>query len=104
MQEWVGRVWREVGRWGDHCRLHVSRGLWRQGLKRGVGDSDVEGDGDGGSYHFDSAIPGARAEGILRYQVPVYSEDFSIMLFPALDRELVKPNVEELDGAIAGCY
>ena len=61
-------------------------------------------EGDGGSYHFDSAIPGARAEGVLRYQVPVYSEDFSIMLFPTLDRELVKPNVEELDGAIAGCY
>ena len=102
MQEWVGRVWREVGRWGDHCGLHVSCGLGRQGLKRGVGDRNVE--GDGGSDHFDSAIPGARAEGVLRYQIPVYSEDFSIMLFPTLDRELIKPNVEELDGAIAGCY
>lgn len=57
-----------------------------------------------GSYHFDSTIPGARAKGVLRYQVPVYSEDFSIMLFPALNRELVKPNVEELDGAITGRY
>ena len=96
------------GRWGGGvttCRLFVSCGLWRQGLKRGRGGGvivmwrEME-----GSYHFDSAIPGARAKGVLRYQVPVYSDDISIMLFPALNRELVKPNVEELDGAITGRY
>ena len=34
----------------------------------------------------------------------MYSEDLSIVLFPTLCWELVEPNVEELDGAITGCY
>jgi len=33
----------------------------------------------------------------------VYREDFPVMLFPGLDWEFIETNVEELDGAIAGC-
>lgn len=73
---WVGRVKREVSRVGDHC------GQWplaeiRKRLQEGV------------AYNFDSAVPGTGAKCVLRHQIPVHCKDFSVMLFPASNWELV---------------
>lgn len=80
-----GRVWGERG-----------------GVSAGVDGQGEEGVWAGGIPHSNSSIPGARAKRIFGHQVPMHSEDFSHVLFPGLDRELVKADVEELDGAIAG--
>ena len=34
----------------------------------------------------------------------MYGEDLSVVLLPALYGELIQSDVEELDGAITGCY
>lgn len=52
MQEWMGRVRREVGRVGFHCETI-----------RIVGTGDVNKQGT--AYHSNSTIPGARAKCIL---------------------------------------
>jgi hypothetical protein len=58
VQEWVGRVRREVERVGFHCRCRfVVRGVFVEGL--------VE--GKWATYDFYASIPGARAERVFRY-------------------------------------
>ena len=54
-------------------------------------------------YHFDRAVPRAGAEGGLLDEVPVHCEDFTVVLLPGLDGEFIYADVEELDGAVAGC-
>ena len=44
---------------------------------------------EGITYNFDSAVPGTGTECVLRYQIPMYGKDFSIMLFPASNRKLI---------------
>ena len=58
---------------------------------------------EGKAYHFDRAIPRARAEGVFGYEVPMHSEDLSIVLFPGLYGKIIDADVEELYGAISGC-
>ena len=41
------------------------------------------------AYNFDSAVPGTGAERVLRYQIPMYCKDFSVMLLPAPNWEFV---------------
>ena len=73
---WVGSVRREVSRVGDHCgEGTLMKVRWM--LEEGV------------AYNFDSAVPGTGAECVLRYQIPMYSKDFPIMLLPATNRKLI---------------
>lgn len=56
MQEWMGRVKREVGRVGFHYHgvyVRIGGSRWRGW--RGV------------AYDSDGTVPGARAEGVFRY-------------------------------------
>jgi hypothetical protein len=50
----------------------------------------------------DGAVPTARAECVLGYEIPVDTEDLAIMFFPVLDWEVFQIAVEELNAAIAG--
>ncbi len=87
----------ELGGLGGRCRV------WGTTVVMAV--SGVPENVTGGrAYNFDSTVPGTGAKCVLRYQIPMYCKDFSIMLFPASNWEFVEPDVEELNGAIAGCY
>lgn len=50
------------------------------------------------------AVPAAGAEAVFGDEVPIYAEDFAVVLAPVLDWEVVEGAVEELDAAVArGC-
>ena len=66
----------------------------------GIGVGKEEG---GETYDFDSAVPRARAERILRDEVPMHSVHFSVVFLPRLDGKFVETDIEEFDGAVAGC-
>ena len=86
-----------LGGLGGRCRV------WETTVVKAISRDQKKVTG-GRAYNFDSAVPGTRAKCVLRYQIPMYCKDFSIMLFPASNWEFVKPDVEELNGAIAGRY
>jgi len=73
VQEWVGIVRRDWGLVGFHWRVLCVRlgwvGLW-------FGEMRVI------AYHFYGSVPGAGAEDVFGYEVPMHGEDFSVMLFP----------------------
>ena len=77
--------------------------MWETTVAKAV-NGDPEKVSKGRAYNFDSAVPGTGAKCVLRYQIPMYGKDFSIMLFPASNWEFVEPDVEELNGAIARRY
>lgn len=55
------------------------------------------------TYDFYGTVPGAGAECVFADEIPVDGEDFALVLLPGLNGEVVDADVEELDGAIAGC-
>lgn len=53
------------------------------------------------TYKFDGAIPGTRDEAVLGDGIPANRKRFPLVFVEVHDREVLHPQVEELDGAIA---
>ena len=71
-----------LGGLGGRCRV-------RETTVANAVSGDPEKVTGGRTYNFDRAVPGTGAKCVLRYQIPMYCKDFSIMLFPASNWEFV---------------
>lgn len=90
---------------GGNTRKDVRR-MWREGC--GV-SAAVCGKSDErmrtiGSPDAHSTVPAAGTETVFRDEIPVHTEDFTVVFFPILDGEVIQVAIEQLNATVPrGC-